>query len=283
MKIRNIFLKLFILSLILSLISSKHETLSKFRKDPDLNMNKLQKKTDKNLRMALVMLKSVRLIMEGLQGYSLPIQEMLSFSNLVIDIVLKAFRSDNLSLITPALIMQKLFYEFRNFAREVITESDYGYYTLFFLYARKELGVISKIIQTKGFNEFTQNSNCTRMRIAQYFMPTFVGNDTSNCSQFDDIIINFSEQRIDPGINFTPLVMKLAILLILLVSIYIAFNRLHQEWETYKSHRNSLHTLSSAELSLKPTRLPEAKMISLNIPEILEESQESSSSPSILQ
>ncbi|CAI2376533.1 unnamed protein product [Moneuplotes crassus] len=280
---RNIFFKLVILSLILSLVASKHETLSKFRKDPDLNMNKLQKKADKNLRMALVMLKSVRLIMEGLQGYSLPIQEMLSFSNLVIDIVLKAFRRDNLSLITPSLIMQKLFYEFRNFAREVITESDYGYYTLFFLYARKELGAISKIIQTKGFDEFTQNSNCTRMRIAQYFMPTFVGNNTSNCSQFDDIIISFSEQPIDPVINFTPLVMKLAILLILLVSIYIAFNRLRKEWETYKSHRNSLHTLSSAELSLKPTRLPEAKMISLNIPEILEESQESSSSPSILQ
>ncbi|CAI2376468.1 unnamed protein product [Moneuplotes crassus] len=279
---RNLVFKLVILSLILGLVVPKFGVLKRFRKDPDLNLEKTQKKADKNLRMLLVMLQSFRLIMEGFQDYSLPIQEMLSFSNLAIGVVLRLFNCETLSCITPELVMQKLFYEFRNFAREVISESEYGYYMLFYSYARKELGVISKIISTKGFDEFTQNSNCTRMRIAQYFMPTFKGNDTSNCSQFDDIMISFSEQPTDPGVNYIPLLMKLIIIMILSVSIHISSTLLLHEWETYKLQRSCVPTVLNTELSLKPSKHPDAMMIPLNIPAILEESQESSSSPSIL-
>ncbi|CAI2375983.1 unnamed protein product [Moneuplotes crassus] len=283
---RNLVFKLVIISLILGLVVPKFGVLKRFRKDPDLNLEKTQKKADKNLRMLLVMLQSFRLIMEGFQDYSLPIQEMLSFSNLAIGIVLRLFNCETLSCITPELVMQKLFYEFRNFAREVISESEYGYYMLFYSYARKELGVISKIISTKGFDEFTQNSNCTRMRIAQYFMPTFVGNDTSNCSQFDDIIISFSEQPIDPSLDLKPLLVKLTIIMILLILNFVAFKLLAREFKIFENQHQHLQT---RQLKLTPSKecISEASSLHqelltmhippLKYPQIIEESDESCS------
>ncbi|CAI2376334.1 unnamed protein product [Moneuplotes crassus] len=125
-----------------------------------------------------------------------------------------------------------------------MTELYYGYQELGSRYCKKELGVINKIIATEGLAIYIEKSDCIRMRIGQYFMPTFLGNDTSNCSEYDQTIQSFSEQPVDPGIDWTPLCVKLTITLALAVVNYLCFKLVLQEWkktqELYQPQSNDI-------------------------------------------
>ncbi|CAI2372896.1 unnamed protein product [Moneuplotes crassus] len=167
----------------------------------------------------------------ALQKYNLPFSELLEFSNDLVSAILAYFDCDSLTCLTPAYVLTKYFSEFRYFSKSLRTELEYGYQELVGKYIKKEFGVFNKIIATEGINNLRKKSDCIRMRIGQYFMPTFVGNDTSNCSKYDEIIHSFSDQPVDPGIDWTSLCVKLTITLALAFLNYLCFKLILQEWE----------------------------------------------------
>ncbi|CAI2375456.1 unnamed protein product [Moneuplotes crassus] len=113
----------------------------------------------------------------------------------------------------------------------LITELEYGYQALNYAYLKKEFGIITKIINVKGLETYQEKSHCIRMRIGQHFMPTFKGNDTSHCSEFDEIIHSFSERPVDPPIDWSPLFINLMIFAALIVAIYAGCKFVLKEWK----------------------------------------------------
>ncbi|CAI2364993.1 unnamed protein product [Moneuplotes crassus] len=69
------------------------------------------------------------------------------------------------------------------------------------------------------------------MRVGQYFITNFQGNDTSQCSEFDNVIISLSEQPVDPRIVLSPLVFYFIILAILFGANYYLFLLILKEWQ----------------------------------------------------
>ncbi|CAI2377210.1 unnamed protein product [Moneuplotes crassus] len=137
-------------------------------------------------------------------------------------------------MVSPGTALTIIFYNFRALSRTIITELDYGYIALMFAYLKKEYGVINKIIHEEGFETYQERSDCIRMRIGQYFMPNFIGNDTLNCSEFDAIIRSFSEHTVNPGIYFTSISYELIILLSIAVTNYICYKLLLKEYNEYQ-------------------------------------------------
>ncbi|CAI2376168.1 unnamed protein product [Moneuplotes crassus] len=218
--------------------------LESFRSPPNLRIEHNLVKYDRHMKYVVPAARSVGFLYNGLQEYNISFTEMLNFLNDLVSLILGIFHCESLNCLTPEYLLTKLFEEFRLFSRSWITELDYWYKEFIAKYAKKELGVINKIIATEGLAIYIEKSDCIRMRIGQYFMPTFVGNDTSNCSEYDQIIHSFSEQPVDPGIDWTSLCVKLTITLALAVMNYLCLELVLQEWkktqELYQPQSNGI-------------------------------------------
>ncbi|CAI2375607.1 unnamed protein product [Moneuplotes crassus] len=107
--------------------------------------------------------------------------------------------------------------EFRYFARTLITEMKYGFHELELRYVKTLYRNIGNIIKIKGLEAFDNKSKCIRTRIAQYFMFPYVGNDTSHCTEFDDIITNYSGEQNDSGLNLQEIALRVSILIVISV------------------------------------------------------------------
>ncbi|CAI2376431.1 unnamed protein product [Moneuplotes crassus] len=93
------------------------------------------------------------------------------------------------------------------------------------------------------------------MRIGQYFIPTFQGNDTSQCSEFDDVIISLSEQPVDPRIDLSPLVCYFIILAVLVGASYYFFLLVLKEWQiTDKLYRSSKSEATQNEVLIEASQ-----------------------------
>ncbi|CAI2376491.1 unnamed protein product [Moneuplotes crassus] len=274
------------LTFLIAVVMSKKSYLSKFRSSPDLDVDKFLHLLDKNRAKIEPLMQGLKLLVIGFQTYALPINAILRFINIFISLILNIFKCDTLICITPAMVLAKFFYEFRNFARSSITELDYGYYNLIYCYAKKLFGVISMVVRQEGLETYSKNSGCIRMRIGQYFMPTFEGNDTSHCSQFDDIIISLSEQPVDPSPDYRSLLLKLSMIVILLALNLVAFQLLVQEFEIFEdlcqviqsSQPSQPLTMEfDSEACLIHHELRSMSMDSMQLPQIREELGESCS------
>ncbi|CAI2376415.1 unnamed protein product [Moneuplotes crassus] len=202
--------------------------------DVDPTLNSLVAKFERNNKIIMSIIQAMKLIRDNFVNYNIDVINIVNLCNIILDLVLRIFYCDSLSCITPAAAIYRFFREFRNFSKEIVIEFLYGYRTLIALYFRKEAGIITKIIEDKGFETFTQNSTCIRMRIGKYFMPTFEGNDTSDCSEIDGIIRNFSEQPVDPRIDCLLFFRTLIVFIALVCANYFCFPLLSEEWEKSK-------------------------------------------------
>ncbi|CAI2375916.1 unnamed protein product [Moneuplotes crassus] len=214
-----------------AVINSK---LGSFRSPPDLRLSVNMFKIEKHMKFLVPFVRSAGLLFIALGNYNLPFRELFRFSDELVTVILSVFHCKNLSCLSPAYVLTKGFNEFRHFSRSSISEFDYGFKELAWKYGKKLFGIIKKIIDTEGMATFDEKSSCIRMRICQYFMPTFVGNDTSNCSEFDGIIRSFSEQPIDPGIDWISLCIKLIVLTVLIGANYFVYNLTMKEYKKYQ-------------------------------------------------
>ncbi|CAI2378443.1 unnamed protein product [Moneuplotes crassus] len=204
------------------------------RTNSSLKMDTVVEHIDRNVKAIRPIIQSVRFIEESYFKLYIEVKNIVDLLNIILDLTLRIFHCDYLSCITPEVVIVKIFREFRNFSRDVITEILYGYVYLFTVYIKKEFGIITKIIEDKGLEIFTQNSDCIRMRIGQYYMQTFVGGNTSECSEFDQIIHSFSEQKVDERKNVFYLGF-LILAIIFLCFLYKSIIKLIiQEYRTYK-------------------------------------------------
>ncbi|CAI2376312.1 unnamed protein product [Moneuplotes crassus] len=235
-----------ILALMISQSNCKEPLLDNFRSSPDLNINHNLMMIDKHFKYIVPLIRSTGFLAYSFQGSNISLKEIFVFSNDLFTVILSIFHCDSLSCLTPAHILTKLMREFRLISRSLMSELAYWYKELAWRYGKKLFGVIKKIIATDGMACFEEKSDCIRMRIGQYFMPTFVGNDTSNCSEYDEIIRSFSEQPVDPGIDWTSLCIKLTITLALTVLNYLFLKLVFREWK--KTQR--LFQLQSNEISM---------------------------------
>ncbi|CAI2376666.1 unnamed protein product [Moneuplotes crassus] len=124
--------------------------------------------------------------------------------------------------------------ESRHTARGIISEMNYGFRELELRYAKISFGTIENIIKIKGQEAFYNKSRCIRTRIAQYLMFPYVGNDTSHCTEFDDIITNYSGEQIDARLNLKAIVLKISILIVISMSIISFMQLICKEWKIYK-------------------------------------------------
>ncbi|CAI2375887.1 unnamed protein product [Moneuplotes crassus] len=279
-------LSLMVLAVLVTAVMCRKAYLSKFRSSPDLDVDKFVQLWDDNREKIDPVMQGLKVVVIGLRECLFPVREVVRFGSVVASLVLDIFGCDTLRCITPAVMLIKFFFEFRNFARDVITELYYGYFNLMFWYAKKVFGVVSKVVRQEGLEVYTENSDCIRMRIGQYFMPTFKGNDTSNCSQFDDIIISFSEQPIDPSLDLKPLLVKLSIIMILLILNFVAFKLLAREFKIFENQHQHLQTkqliLTPSKECISGTSSLHQELLAMHIsplkyPQIIEESDESCS------
>ncbi|CAI2377979.1 unnamed protein product [Moneuplotes crassus] len=227
--------KLIVLALVVSIVTCKEGLLSGFRENPEKNLTHRVDNLDANIKNLLLFISLMRTI------------EFIPFDFIEIDskatellkgFLKRTFNCTSLACVTPDIILFRIMREFRWFSRGMVTEMEYGFETLKNLYAKKHSGVVIKIINDKGKGAFDDKSQCIRMRIGQFFMPTFKGNDTSNCSEFDEIIHSFSEQSEDFWRDFGPLIFKLLTLVALILLIRKSFKLAKQEWSMYKTLTN---------------------------------------------
>ncbi|CAI2378126.1 unnamed protein product [Moneuplotes crassus] len=193
--------KLIVLVLVVSIVTCEKGHLNRFRDDPTESMIFLANRLDYNLKIPLLFVNLMRMIeltpFDFIGIYSKATEFVKEYLKIIFDCT-------SLACVTPARILFRIMQEFRGFSRDMVTEIEYGFGTLKVLYAKKHLGVITKIIHGKGKDAFDDKSQCIRMRVGQFFMPTFKGNDTSNCTEFDEIIHSFSEQSEDFGETLDP-------------------------------------------------------------------------------
>ncbi|CAI2375854.1 unnamed protein product [Moneuplotes crassus] len=210
---------------------------------PDLRLRSFAEQYDMSMEVIVPLLRSLYSMIDGLDNFPFEFKSTGEFVVFFTNAIFEYFNCISYDIINlkslktapePKCILYKSFDKFRNFSRQMITEMDYGYLTLLFAYVKKEISVINKIIDVKGLHIFLNTSDCIRMRIGQYFMPNFVGNDTSNCSDIDWIILSFSDQPVDPSIDFISLLTQLLIICSLCYSTYFAYKLLIQEHNKFQ-------------------------------------------------
>ncbi|CAI2369084.1 unnamed protein product [Moneuplotes crassus] len=242
----TIWIKYLIITLVIAIAACKQGHMAYFRASPTLNLYSLVKKYERNNKLAMPLIQAMKLISENFLDYNINVTNIVNLLNIILDLILKIFNCDYLSCITPEVIIVRVFHWFRNLSREVITEMFYGYKELFALYLKKELCIITKIIEDKGIETFTQSSDCIRMRIGQYYMQTFVGGNTSECSEFDQIIQSFSEQQVDETRNFFYLGFLILAIIFLCFLNKLIFKLIVQEYGTYKGLKSFAKKNSSS-------------------------------------
>ncbi|CAI2375066.1 unnamed protein product [Moneuplotes crassus] len=93
------------------------------------------------------------------------------------------------------------------------------------------------------------------MRIGQYYMQTFVGGNTSECSEFDQIIHNFSEQQVDDCRSFLYSGFLILATIFLFLLNWLISKQITQEYRTYKALK-SLQNTSPSTPSANSIEIP---------------------------
>ncbi|CAI2378008.1 unnamed protein product [Moneuplotes crassus] len=146
-----------------------------------------------------------------------------------------------INCLSTELIMVGLFDEFRKHSKNLVSEIKYGFLELGFLYGKKALKIYTKIVHIKGEQAFKNDSECIRMRVGQYFMPTYIGEDTSECVEYDDIILSVLEPTGKPW-KILPLLFQALLFLSLTGMIKLCKSLVMTEWERYKKLKEVLNS-----------------------------------------
>ncbi|CAI2376585.1 unnamed protein product [Moneuplotes crassus] len=162
------------------------------------------------------------------------------------------FHCKNWDCITLVDVMVGGFDEYRHFAMLVMTEMDYEYNYLWILYSKKKLNIIKKIVNERGNEVFVDKSKCIRQRIDRYYMPMFKVNDTSSCTEFDDIIVSFSEQPFEDKSPFYYLAFNMVIFIVLAVITFVVSKLLKAEWRTFLKQEDILAQMRKLRVINKP-------------------------------
>ncbi|CAI2377788.1 unnamed protein product [Moneuplotes crassus] len=226
-----------ILVLVVAIVPcNKGYYLSDFKDKSTGNLGFMAKRIEKNVNIVLMCVGLVEMVWERSDDYGEVERQVDGIWQAVLKDILYC---DEVSCITPVYMLYRVMKEFRVFARHMVTEMKYSCEKLRLLYYKKLLGVITKIIHDKGKDAFDAKSRCIRMRIGQFFMPTFKGNDTSDCSEFDEIIHSFSEQSDSFWRDFWTLIFEILCVIVLALLIRKSSQLLFDEWEIYKDLNKS--------------------------------------------
>lgn len=177
----------------------------------------------------------LRLIGLDFSNFRIPIVYLWQLREFLLDVVLEC---DDFSWITLASILLKGFYEFRSFSKLVVSELNYYFVNLAMAYFKKLSGIINTIIvQDEGQEVFDKKSRWIRTRIGQYFLPKYIGQDTSSCSEFDEIILSFSEQPFEAERSIISLILKFGFIIVLILMEWFIIRLLRTEWHIYRNRR----------------------------------------------
>ncbi|CAI2375188.1 unnamed protein product [Moneuplotes crassus] len=242
----------FLLALVISVATCKNGHLGYFTRLPDFRLSYFSTRYEIYLERILTVINSIKPVVAAFGDDIRSFPDTLRLFNLLLSAILAYYSCDTLGCITPEAVLMRFMKDFRNFSRIIVSELDYGFYSLLLSYAKKEFSIINKIIQNESFDTYQERSDCIRMRIGQYFMPTFIGNDTSDCSKFDEIIKSFSEQPVDLGESWHSLFIRLTILKALVGGNYICYTLALQEWRRY----HTLRDISSSQNSNEQFKTP---------------------------
>ncbi|CAI2376085.1 unnamed protein product [Moneuplotes crassus] len=188
------------------------------------------------LNNSILFITLLRLIGLDLSNFRIPIVYVWQLREFLLDVVLEC---DNFSCITISSVLLRVFYEFRNFSRQVVSELNYYFVNLAMSYFKKLSGIITRIIQDKGQEAFEEKSRCIRTRIGQYFLPKYLGQNTSSCSEFDGIILSFSEQPFDDERSIIPLLLKFGLIIVLILIEWLVIRLLRKEWQIYNNCKDN--------------------------------------------
>ncbi|CAI2377337.1 unnamed protein product [Moneuplotes crassus] len=215
-----------------SLVDCYGGPLKYFRSSPYTNFELVSSNLERNHNIMLQFLSLFKAIQFGAQHFNLTLTKdsLLGLWSLFLKTF---FYCKSWSCITLVDVMVGGFDEFRHFAVGVITERYLGYDYLSWHYFKKEWNVIKKITHDRGKQAFVDKSKCIRERIARYYMPMFEGNDTSSCTEFDDIIVSFSDQPFEDRSSLYYFVCKVVLLMILVGISFIVSKLIRAEWRTY--------------------------------------------------
>ncbi|CAI2384602.1 unnamed protein product [Moneuplotes crassus] len=119
----------------------------------------------------------------------------------------------------------------------LVTEIKYGIIEFLIKYAKKLFQIKQKIMSIYGAEAFEAKSQCIRARIGEYLIPNFKGMDTSQCTEFDDIIISLFEITDEHISYYKTITIKVLANIMILSLIIFLMTKVISEWKIYKNNR----------------------------------------------
>ncbi|CAI2376363.1 unnamed protein product [Moneuplotes crassus] len=190
--------------------------------------------------------RQVNLNFEDLNEFNLPLPLILHTTRFAITRIFDCQKNDCSQPITFFCV---LFEEFRGLSRLVVTEMKYGFTEFLMKYAKKSFQIKQKIMNTYGAEAFESKSQCIRTRVGEYYIPLFQGTDTSQCTEFDGIIISFFETTNEGWVYYKGLIIKCLVVISIFPLNVLLINRIMSEWRIYKSNKSTPQKLLSESIN----------------------------------
>ncbi|CAI2375909.1 unnamed protein product [Moneuplotes crassus] len=223
--------------------------LNEFIKDPNIEYDLLIRRAHRNFNVLIPVidaLRRVNLNFEDLNEFNFPFIQILYTSSFAFK---KIFDCEKNNCLIPSVFLTVLFQEFRNLSVTVVTEMKYGLIVFLMKYAKKSFQIKQKIMNTYGAEAFESKSQCIRARVGEYYIPLFKGTDTSQCTEFDDIIISFFETINEGWTYHKDIIIKCLVVTLIFSLNVLLINRIMSEWRIYKSNKSTPQKLLSESIN----------------------------------